>query len=179
MAPTDSIELSDYKRILVAHEPDYRSCEGTDRQEVVESIMKEIVADSGGTLSEDIMKGLYKVSQLTQTCNPGISSTWTQKIKTWYNNHKSVPLDDEPTLVKVGTIWNYRLVVQYLFKKEIGEHMEKSGLVSKDSGWLQKFQQSTNEVIESLGGTTKVSAKYTPTAKAWNEVGPEEEMKQK
>ena len=111
--------------------------------------------------------------------NSEISSALTQKIHTWYGNHKAVPLEDESTLVRVGTLWNYRLVVQHLHKEEVAEHMANSGLTPNDQGWLQKFQWSVNEVIKSLGGEDKVSKKYGEVAKSWNEVEPPEELKRK
>ena len=64
MPPTETVELSNYGTILIAHEQDYRNSRGVDRQEIVQNIMKEIVAQSKGTLSKDTMKGLGKVSHL-------------------------------------------------------------------------------------------------------------------
>jgi hypothetical protein len=81
--------------------------------------------------------------------------------------------------VRVGTLWNYRLVVQHLHKEEIATLMAKSGLTPSDPGWLQKFQWSVNEVIGSLGGEDKVSEKYAEMAKSWNETEPPEELKRK
>jgi len=48
-------------------------------------------------------------------------------------------LGDEETLVRVGTAWNYRLVIQHVFKDEIAEEMEKTGLKSTDKEWIQRF----------------------------------------
>lgn len=104
---------------------------------------------------------------------------WTQKITIWYGNHKSVPLQKESTLVHVGTLWNYRLVVQHLHKEHITRAMEASGLASGDSGWLQKYHKTVNEVITSLGGEEEVSDKYGKIAREWNEGALPEELKQK
>ena len=90
-----------------------------------------------------------------------------------------VPLEDEPTLVRVGTLWNYQLVVQHIHKEEISKHMEKSGLTPRDPGWLQQFQWAVNAVIRSLGGEDEVSKKYAEIAKVWNEAGLPEEVKRK
>jgi len=64
MPPTGPIGLSDYKTVLISHEQDYRKSRGPDRQVVVQEIMKEMVAQSKGTLSKNTMNGLDKVSQL-------------------------------------------------------------------------------------------------------------------
>lgn len=79
----------------------------------------------------------------------------------------------------VGTHWNYRLVIQNLFKDEIAKKMDKTGLKSSDSDWLQNYQWAVNEVIESEGGETVAPEKYGKIAKSWNEVGPPEEFKTK
>jgi ABC-type sulfate transport system substrate-binding protein len=103
----------------------------------------------------------------------------TQKIQTWYGNHRSVPLEEEVPLVRVGTVWNHRLVVQHLYKKEIAEIMAKTGLTPKDPEWIKQFQLAVNAVIKTLGGDAKVSEQYADTAKSWNEIEPPEEIKRK
>ena len=108
-----------------------------------------------------------------------ILPTWTQKIQTWYNNNKNVTLEGESTLVPVGTTWNFRLVVQHLFKDDIAQKMEDSGLKASDKGWLQGFQWAVNEVIESLGGEQVVSEKYGEMAKAWNEADLPEDLRRR
>lgn len=57
--------------------------------------------------------------------------------------------------------------------------MEGSGLTSGDSGWIQKYQKTVNEIITSLGGEEEVSEKYGKIAKEWNEGAPPKEVKQK
>ena len=57
--------------------------------------------------------------------------------------------------------------------------MEGSGLTSGDSGWLQKYHKTVNEIIASLGGEEKVSEEYGKMAKEWNEEAPPEEVRQK
>jgi hypothetical protein len=173
------VALADYKAILLSHEREYRDARRADRQEIIGEIMEEMVAQSKGTLAKDTMKGLDQVSQLIQIHNPEISFDWTQKIQTWYGNHKSVSLEDESTLVRVGTVWNYRLVVQHLHKDDISSQMAKTGLTPSDPGWIKQFQLSVNKVIESLGGDDKVSEKYGEMAKLWNEVEPPEDLKRK
>ena len=64
MASTDAINLDDYAAIFLGHEVDFRQTKGAARQEVLQEIMQEMVALSEGSLNEDGMKGLYKVSQL-------------------------------------------------------------------------------------------------------------------
>lgn len=179
MPPNKPIGLSDYKNVLVAYEREYRESWGHECKEIVQDIMKEMVAQSKGTLDKDLMKELDQVSWVVQTCSPEILLTWAQKIHTWYNNHKSVPLKDESTLVRVGTVWNYRLVVQHLYKDQIANHMAKTNLTPKDPGWIKNFQLSVNAVIKSLGGDDKVAEKYGETAKSWNEVELPDELKRK
>ena len=60
---SETIELSGYKDIFVAHEPEYWESKGHVRQEIVQQIIKEIAAQSKVTLSKSTMKGLDKVSQ--------------------------------------------------------------------------------------------------------------------
>jgi len=88
-------------------------------------------------------------------------------------------LRDEGTLVHVGTAWNYRLVIQHVFKDQIAERMEESGLKSTDKGWIQKFQWAVNEVIESIGGEDVAQQKYGEMARAWNEAEPPEDLKRR
>jgi hypothetical protein len=57
--------------------------------------------------------------------------------------------------------------------------MEASGLTPSDQGWLQKFQWTVNEVIESLGGDDKISVEYGDMARVWNETEPPEELQRK
>lgn len=76
MPSTDSIQLSDYKDILIDHEQKYRQSTATKRPEVVQEIIEEMSAQSKGTLSKGVVKGLPKVSQLIQTYNAKILFTW-------------------------------------------------------------------------------------------------------
>ena len=85
----------------------------------------------------------------------------------------------QPTLVPVGTLWHYRLVIQHLFKDDIAKKMEKTGLKASDKGWLQQFQWAVNEVIESVGGEEAASEKYGEIAKSWNEADAPEDLKRK
>lgn len=62
MASSKPVGLSDYKDILIEHEEDYRESRGPARQEIIQEIMKEMVAQSGGSLDQDILKGLDQVS---------------------------------------------------------------------------------------------------------------------
>jgi len=71
-------ELSDYKPILAAHEQEFWDSKGHTWQVVVEDIMKEMVAQSEGTLDKDFLKGLDLVSSLIQTTHdPEILLIWT------------------------------------------------------------------------------------------------------
>jgi hypothetical protein len=88
-------------------------------------------------------------------------------------------VEDESTLVPVGTVWNYRLVIQHLFRDEIAKHMEETGLKANDKAWLQKFQWAVNEVIKAEGGEDAALEKYGEMAKSWNEAEPPEELKKK
>ena len=88
-------------------------------------------------------------------------------------------MEGEPTIVPVGTVWNYRLVIQHLFKDEIAKKMEKTGLKSSDKSWLQQFQWAVNEVVVSEGGENVALEKYRKIAKSWNEGQAPEELKRK
>lgn len=88
-------------------------------------------------------------------------------------------MQGESTLVPVGTVWNYRLVIQHLFRDEITKKMEKTGLKSSDKSWIQRFQWAVNEVIKSEGGEDAVLKKYGEMAKSWNEAQAAEELKRK
>lgn len=112
-------------------------------------------------------------------CNFDMMLTQTQKIQTWYGNHHAVPLEDETTLVRVGTVWNYRLVVQHLYKEDISKQMATTGLTPKDPDWIRQFQLAVNNVIKLLGGDEKALELHGETAKTWNEVEPPEEIKRK
>jgi hypothetical protein len=54
--------LSPFKDILLAHEQDYRQYWRAERQEIVQDIMEEMVAQSKGPLDKDLMKDLEQVS---------------------------------------------------------------------------------------------------------------------
>ena len=71
------------------------------------------------------------------------------------------------------------MVVQHLFKEDIANRMEKTGLTPKDPGWIKQFQLAVNEVIESLGGDDQVSEKFGEKAKEWNKAQLPEEIKRK
>ena len=90
-----------------------------------------------------------------------------------------MPLRDASTLVPVGTVWNYRRVVQHLHKEEISKLMESTSLTPRDPDWIKEFQLSVNAVIKSLGGDAKAAEKYGEMAKSWNEVELPEELRQK
>ena len=179
MSSAQSILLANYHSILVAYEKEYRQSKGDECQKVIKDIIEGIASEGKGKFKEGDAKGLDLVSQLIHQCCPQISPTWTQKIKNWYNNHKNVPLRDESTLVPVGIVWNYRLVIQQLFKDDITMHMDKTGLKSTDKGWLKKFQWAVNKVIESLGGEDEVQVEYGEIAKDWNASSPPDEVKRK
>lgn len=179
MSPHDPHGLSAYKDILLSHEQEYRKSGGSEREEVIKTIIADIVTQKGGTIDESFMKGLDKVSQLVQTCNSEISSTLAQRIKTWYGNYKTVPNEDETTLVPVGTTWHHRLVVQYLHKEEIAEQVEASGLTPQDPNYLQQYQWCVNEVIKNLGGEDKISKEYGEKANSWNDAELPEELRRK
>ena len=57
--------------------------------------------------------------------------------------------------------------------------MSKTGLKSNDKGWIQKFQLTVTEFIQSLGEDGAVQKKYGEIADSWNEVGAPEELKRK
>lgn len=179
MAPSEAINLDDFAAIFLSHEVGYRQARGSARQEVLQEIMQEMVALSEGSLNEDGMKGLYKVSQLIQISSPEISPIWTQRIQTWYGNHKTVQLEDEFTLVRVGTLWNSRLVIQHLFKDDITKRMGRYQLTPSDPDWLQKYQWTVNAVIKSLGSDDEGIQKYTGIAKSWNEAKLPDELRRK
>jgi len=179
MAPAEAIILDDYTAIFLSHEVDYRQARGPARQEILGEIMQEMVALSEGSLNEDGMKGLYKVSQLIKTSIPEISPIWTQRIQTWYGNHKTVQLEDEFILVRVGKVWNYRLVIQHLCKDDITKRMGRHQLAPSDSDWLQKYQWTVNAVMKSLGSVAEVKQKYTGIAKSWNEAKLPDELRRK
>ena len=90
-----------------------------------------------------------------------------------------MPLGDASTLIPVGTVWNYRLVVQHLHKDEISQIMDKTGLTTQDPGWIREFQMAVNSVIKALGGSEVVSERYGQVAKSWNEAEPPEELRRK
>ena len=102
-----------------------------------------------------------------------------QKITNWYTNHKTVPVGEGSTLISVGTHWNYRLVIQHLYKEDISARASKSGLIPRDPGWIKQYQLSVNEVIEKLGGEDQMAEKYGEVAKTWNVAALPEELKRK
>jgi hypothetical protein len=65
MVATKPVGLSAFKDILLAHEREFRASRGAERQEVVQEVMKEMVAESKGTLDKDFLKGLEQVSSPT------------------------------------------------------------------------------------------------------------------
>jgi len=179
MSSGKPIVLGDHKALLETHEQDYYGSRRDDRSVIVDSIIKELVTQTKVRLDKDAKSGLVQVSQLIYVEPSEISSTWTQKIQTWYGNRKNVPLRDESTLVPVGTVWNYRLVVQHVFKDTIAEKMKNTGLTHTDKGWIREYQMAVNSVIQSLGGEEKVVSEYGEMAKSWNEVEPPEELKRR
>lgn len=106
------------------------------------------------------------------------SFSWIQKIIIWYGNHKNI-LAEEPSLVQVGTSWNYRRVIQYEFKEAIAEKMKASGLKSSDKEWIRKFQQVVTEIINSMGGEVVAKQRYGETALKWNGEDLPEELRRK
>lgn len=70
-------------------------------------------------------------------------------------------------------------MIQHVYRDEIAEQMEKTGLKSSDKAWIQKFQWAVNQVIESIGGDGVAQEKYGEMAKTWNEAEPPEELKRK
>ena len=88
-------------------------------------------------------------------------------------------MEGEPTLVPVGTTWNFRLVIQHLFRDDIAQKMEKTGLKASDKGWLQEFQWAVNDVIKTLGGERVASEKYGELAKAWNDADLPEDLRRR
>ena len=69
--------LANYQDILLAHEQEFWDSQGRDRQELVQEIMQEIVAQSKGTLEKKTLKGLDTVSPQIQTSYLEIFLTWT------------------------------------------------------------------------------------------------------
>ena len=70
-------------------------------------------------------------------------------------------------------------MIQHLFRDDIALKMEKSGLKASDKSWLQGFQWTVNEVIESLGGEQVASERYGELAKAWNDADLPEELRRR
>ena len=88
-------------------------------------------------------------------------------------------MEEESTLVPVGTAWNYRLVIQHLFRDDIAKEMNQTGVKANDKDWLQKFQWAVNEVIQSEGGEEAALEKYGPMAKSWNEADLPEDLRRR
>jgi hypothetical protein len=103
--------------------------------------MKEMVAQSGESIQKDVLKGLGPVSHQIQPHNPEISLNWASKIQTWYNNQKTVSAEGRSTLVHVGTLWNYWLVIELLHKDNILAHMGKTDLIHIDPDWISRLDQ--------------------------------------
>jgi hypothetical protein len=76
MAPAKPIELGDYWLIFITHGQEYRDSKVTDCNEIMVKIMNEIVAQNGGNIQKDVLKGLNTVSHQIQPHNPGISLDW-------------------------------------------------------------------------------------------------------
>jgi len=62
--PTEAINLANHTVILLSYENDYQQSRGADHQDILKSIMDEILAQYDQTPNERITKGLAKVSQL-------------------------------------------------------------------------------------------------------------------
>ena len=73
-------------------------------------------------------------------------------------------IEDESTLVPIGTCWNHQL-----YKEEIASHIKRTSLSPKDSEWVGAFQMCVTGVINLLGGDEKVAKKFGEMAKTWNE----------
>ena len=58
------MSLSEYKDILIAHDWEYRESRGSGRQENIQEIMQEMVAQSEGTPDQGTLRGLAVVSSL-------------------------------------------------------------------------------------------------------------------
>ena len=66
------IVISKHKDILLAHETDYRSSKGDERQKIVEKIIEDIASQGKGKLSKpEAIKILTPVSQFSHQWNPG------------------------------------------------------------------------------------------------------------
>jgi hypothetical protein len=176
MAPKKFI-LGDYRDILLSYEREYRAAKPAMRGEVLEKIIEEITTD-GLHKFKGPAKELKDVSMELHQWVQIASPIWIQKIQIWYGNNRNV-IPEEPPVGQVGIAWNYRLVVQQLFKEEINKKMAESGLKSSDNQWLQRFQQAVTEVIDSMGGEATVKETYGETAKEWNKAGVPEDLRRK
>ena len=77
------IVLSKHKDILLAHESDYRSSKGDERQKIVETIIEEIASHGKGKFSKpEAIKILSPVSQFSHQWNPGSYPLGLRKFKT-------------------------------------------------------------------------------------------------
>lgn len=176
MAP-QAFSLASYEDILRLHEKAFFGVKGAERTKLLLVIMDKITSDEDCKFNGP-EEELKDVSLMFNQWVPVASSSWIQKIIIWYGNHKSIATE-EPSLVQVGTSWNYRRVIQHEFKEDIAKKMEESGLKSTDKEWIQKFQQVVTDIIESMGGEGEAKKRYGETAMKWNEADLPEELRRK
>jgi hypothetical protein len=168
--------ISNYRDILYLHEEEYRASKGTKHQAVLQKIMDQITSDEGYKF-KGTEKELQEVRLESHQWVLLASPIWLQKIKNWYNNHKSAQAE-EPAIVLSGS-WNYRRVVQHEYKEEIAKKMEATGLRSTDPGWIKKYQEAVTQIIDSLGGEDVVKEHYKDVARSWNGASLPEELRRK
>lgn len=65
MSTSKQISLDSFRTILFNHEPIYRDSRGSDRQEALRTIVKEIIAQSHGQLKNNDAESLKTVCQPT------------------------------------------------------------------------------------------------------------------
>lgn len=86
-------------------------------------------------------------------------------------------MEEVSNVFPLGGPWNLKRVVQHVFKDAITFKTREAGLTHKDSEWLHKYNQFTDEVMNALSEEDK--QKYEGWAKAWSEMGPPVKVKRK
>ena len=177
MAGVDHTKLlMAYVDIFQGYEERYREVPKAKRDRVIKEIATEIKQRAEESQAKILYgDGLHAVChQLPSAVS--VSHACLQQIEHFYTNHKWIQKGDDDPPVKAGKHWTARTVINFLFKKEIEEWVNKHGkLLSQEriSVWSKELKEFMNELGE------EEVAQYDVKAKLWNEQGPPDKIKRR
>lgn len=177
MAPLDHTKsLMAFREILELHEEEYRKSTPDSRTTVIDEITGDILEEAT-IKGVEVLQGdaLINVSACKPFSRDNFKQTHgCQQIVNFYNNHRSVPKEEDPVPIKTTKHWTGRLVVAHKFHDEIENTVAACGITdphARIAKWATTLSDKYNSLSEEEQNQCSI------LAERWNKEGPPAEVK--